>query len=179
MVYGPGRGFGNKISIQNVALVRVARALGQLYQVDERDTIWALMHIDDQAALYAQVLSSLLRLEAPYGKEGFYFSENGTFSWRDLSLAILNTLRKRNKLDAVDTLPLATEEDMIAMGQVLNCNVGMVPVSLAGNCLLRGIHARKLGWKPQHGVEHLMNSVEDEVAHIVKEDVSFSGTKLS
>jgi hypothetical protein len=90
------------------------------------------MHIDDQAALYAQVLSSLLRLEAPYGKKGFYFSENGTFSWRDLSLAILNTLRKRNNLDVVDTLPLASEEDLIAIGKVLECNVGMVPVSLAG-----------------------------------------------
>lgn len=38
---GPGRGFGNKISIQNVALVRVARALGQLYQVDKTDTVSA------------------------------------------------------------------------------------------------------------------------------------------
>ncbi|KAF9073407.1 hypothetical protein BDP27DRAFT_1216127, partial [Rhodocollybia butyracea] len=179
MVYGPGKGFGNKISIQNVAIVRVARALGQLYQVDKTNTIWALMHIDDQAALYTQVLSSLLRLEAPYGKKGFYFSENGTFSWRDLSLAILNALRKRNNLDVVDTLPLASEEDLIAMGKVLECNVGMVPVSLAGNCLFRGNNSRKIGWTPEHGVEHLMRSVESEVAHIVKEDTSFTGAKLS
>ncbi|KAE9398838.1 NAD-P-binding protein [Gymnopus androsaceus JB14] len=179
MVYGPGRGFGNKISIQNVALVRVARALGQLYQVDKTDTIWALMHIDDQAALYATLLSGILRLEAPYGKNGFYFSENGTFGWRALSLAVINALRKRNGLDGIQELPVASEQDMIAMGQVLQCNVGMIPVSIAGNCLIRGNNARKLGWVPQHGVDHLMSNVDDEVAFIVKEDTTFSGSKLS
>ncbi|KIK66786.1 hypothetical protein GYMLUDRAFT_37908 [Collybiopsis luxurians FD-317 M1] len=181
MVYGPGKGFGNKISIQNVALVRVARALGQLYQVDKTDTIWALMHIDDQTSLYATVLSGILTLKAPYGKNGFYFSENGTFSWRQLSLAIVNYLRKRNGLDGVDSLPAANDEDLIATGQVLGCDVGMVPVSFAGNCLIRGNNARKLGWNPQHGVEHLMSSVDEEVAFIVKEDVGFTGTgaKLS
>ncbi|KAF5389067.1 hypothetical protein D9757_004992 [Collybiopsis confluens] len=180
MVYGPGKGFGNKISIQNAALVRVARALGQLYQIDTTDTIWALMHIDDQCALYATVLAGVLDLKAPYGKDGFYFSENGTFSWRQLSLALLNALRKRNSLDAVDKLPVATEGDLVAMSQVLRCDVGMVPLSFAGNCLIRGNNARKLGWTPQYGVEHLMSSAEEEVAFIIKEDkvFAFPGAKL-
>lgn len=90
------------------------------------------MHVDDQVTLYATLFSSILRHEAPYGKNGFYFSENGTFSWRDLSLAVVNALRKRNGLDAIDILPIADEEDMLAMSQVLGCNVGMVPVTFAG-----------------------------------------------
>ncbi|KAJ3740587.1 NAD-P-binding protein [Lentinula detonsa] len=173
MVYGPGTGFGNKVSIQIVALVRVARALGQLYQVDNTDTIWPLMHIDDQVTLYVTVLSNLLRLQAPYGKNGIYFSENGTFGWRSLSLAVINALRNRNSIGIIHKLPVATDEDLIAMGEVLDCNVGMVPVSLAGNCLIRGNNARKLGWAPQHDVEHLMSNVDNEVAFIVKEDSTF------
>jgi len=175
MVYGPGKGFGNKISIQIVALARVARALGQLYQVDKTDTIWALMHIDDQVSLYATVLSGILSLDAPYGKNGFYFSENGTFSWRELSLKIVNALRKQKGLDGIHELPVASEEDLVAMGKVLQCNIGMVPVSIAGNCLIRGNNARKLGWVPQHGVNQLLSSVDEELAFIVKEDTGFSG----
>ncbi|KAJ3775645.1 NAD-P-binding protein [Lentinula raphanica] len=174
MVYGPGAGFGNKISIQIVALVRVARALGQLYQVDQTDTLWALMHIDDQVKLYATLLSNLIRLQAPYGRDGFYFSENGTFSWRSLSLAIVNALRKRNSLETIQELPVATDDDLIAMGKVLGCDAGMVPVSLAGSCLIHGNNARKLGWVPQHDVQHLMSQVDSEIEFIVKEDSSFA-----
>ncbi|KAJ3711978.1 hypothetical protein C8R42DRAFT_728293 [Lentinula raphanica] len=174
MVYGTGTGFGNKISIQIVALVRVARALGQLYQVDQTDTLWALMHIDDQVKLYATLLSNLIRLQAPYGRDGFYFSENGTFSWRSLSLAIVNALRKRNSLETIQELPVATDDDLIAMGKVLGCDAGMVPVSLAGSCLIHGNNARKLGWVPQHDVQHLMSQVDSEIEFIVKEDSSFA-----
>lgn len=90
------------------------------------------MHVDDQVSLYATVLSGILSLDAPYGKNGFYFSENGTFSWRELSLEIVNTLRKQKGLDGIHELPIASEEDLIAMGKVLQCNIGMVPVSIAG-----------------------------------------------
>ncbi|KAJ4467210.1 hypothetical protein C8J55DRAFT_233175 [Lentinula edodes] len=174
MVYGPGTGFGNKISIQIVALVRVARTLGVLFKVDQTDTTWALMHIDDQVALYATVLDNILLPKAPYGKNGFYFSENGNFSWGSLSLAIVNALRKRNGLGNIHELSVATDGDFVAMAKVLDCNVGMVPVSIAGNCLVQGNNARKLGWVPQHGVEHLMNNVDNEVAFIVEEDPVFS-----
>lgn len=90
------------------------------------------MHIDDQVALYATVLDNILLLKAPYGKNGFYFSENGNFGWRSLSLAIVNALRKRNGLENLHELPVATDQDLVAMANVLNCNVGMVPVSIAG-----------------------------------------------
>ncbi|KAJ4477469.1 NAD-P-binding protein [Lentinula aciculospora] len=179
MVYGPGAGFGNKISIQIVALVRVARALGQLFQVDKTDTTWPLMHIDDQVALYATVLSNILQLKAPHGKDGFYFSENGTFSWRSLSLAIVNALRRQIGLDSTHKLLVATDEDLNAMATVLGCDVGMVPVSLAGNCSVHGNNARKLGWAPQHGVGHLMSNVDDEVAYIMKADSTFASKPKS
>lgn len=35
IVYGKGEGFGNKISIQTVAIVKAAHALKRVYKVDE------------------------------------------------------------------------------------------------------------------------------------------------
>lgn len=49
--------------------------------------------------------------------------------------------------------------------------------SLCPSCLIRGNNARKLGWVPQYGVEHLMSSVDDEVAFIVKEDLKLTADR--
>lgn len=46
--------------------------------------------------------------------------------------------------------------------------------SVVSSCLIRGNNARKLGWVPQHGVEHLMSNVDKEVAFILEEDSVFS-----
>lgn len=35
IVYGKGEGFGNVISIQTVAVVQAAKAMGRVYKVDE------------------------------------------------------------------------------------------------------------------------------------------------
>lgn len=67
--------------------------------------------------------------KAPYGKNGYYFSENGTFSWRELSVAVVNPFRKRNRLNVID---VASNKDTIAMSQVLWCDVKMVPIIFAG-----------------------------------------------
>lgn len=38
---GPGEGFGNKISIQFVAIVRIGKKLGKVFQIDDEDTVSA------------------------------------------------------------------------------------------------------------------------------------------
>lgn len=39
IVYGKGTGFGNRISIQTVAIVRAAKALRRVYKVDEEEGV--------------------------------------------------------------------------------------------------------------------------------------------
>lgn len=39
IVYGKGTGFGNKISIQTVAIVQAAKALRQVYKVDNGEGV--------------------------------------------------------------------------------------------------------------------------------------------
>jgi Na+-transporting NADH:ubiquinone oxidoreductase subunit NqrE len=39
IVYGPGEGFGNKISIQTVAVVKAAKALGRVYDVNDESAV--------------------------------------------------------------------------------------------------------------------------------------------
>jgi Na+-transporting NADH:ubiquinone oxidoreductase subunit NqrE len=39
VVYGEGKGFGNKISIQDVAIVKAALAAGRVYKVDDGNPV--------------------------------------------------------------------------------------------------------------------------------------------
>lgn len=39
VVYGEGGGFGNPISIQTVAIVKAAKALGRVYRLDSEDFV--------------------------------------------------------------------------------------------------------------------------------------------
>ncbi|KAL5601557.1 hypothetical protein FOBRF1_009090 [Fusarium oxysporum] len=60
IVYGKGRGFGNPISIQTVAIVQAAKALRRVYRTDAGAPIWPVSHIADNTNLYVQILRTIL-----------------------------------------------------------------------------------------------------------------------
>jgi nucleoside-diphosphate-sugar epimerase len=78
--------------------------------------VWPLVHVNDMADLYVLVFNSILSASEPqqapgHGWEGFYFAENGSFVFRDLSLAIGQALEKMGKV--TDANPSAyTQEDL-------------------------------------------------------------------
>ncbi|KAJ7702275.1 NAD-P-binding protein [Mycena rosella] len=176
MVYGPGEGFGNKISIQFVAIVRLAVALQYLPQIPADDETWVLCHLQDLVSLYMTLLKAITASEnPPFGKKhGYYFAENGVFSWKALYEGIASRLGSLGyfKGQTAGEIPLvkATEEHIQRASQVLGIPPAYVTVSVAGKCAIRGENGRQLGWEPKFGLEHLMSVVDQEVDFIIKED---------
>jgi hypothetical protein len=109
----------------------------------------------------------------PYGKEhGYYFAENGVFSWKLVSQAISDRLASHGLINAAapSSIQRPSQEDLVEISRVLDVPPEFVPVSISGQCALRGDNARRLGWEPKFGVEHLMSVVGEEVDFVLAED---------
>ena len=52
IVYGEGKGFGNKISIQTVAVVTAAKGSGTVYDVNPEDRVCAIRKISRRRLAY-------------------------------------------------------------------------------------------------------------------------------
>lgn len=90
------------------------------------------MHLRDMTDLYLILLKAILARNAPpSGKTGYYFAENGLFSWKALYQGIANRLAAKS-LIADARLIHPDESAMAAIGKVLNCPVSFVPVQIAG-----------------------------------------------
>ena len=132
IVYGKGEGFGNPISIQTVAIVQAAKAVGHVYKVDVDRPTWPVCHVVDNATLYIQLLAKILGNENPdYGKNGYYLASPGSVAWDDLYSAIAKSLKKRKIIDDDD---VRTADDAILekMATALKTTKEFVPVQLGG-----------------------------------------------
>lgn len=136
---GPSRTFGNPISIQVVAVVRLALGLRTLYTIPPSPALtahspplpqtWALCHIADSAAGYAAVLRAAA--EGGLADKGLYFEENGTFAWADMYKQVLQSLGL-STADVGKELPVAGEAELKRSAQVLGVEPDWVAFELAG-----------------------------------------------
>ena len=79
IVYGPGEGFGNKISIQTVAIVRAALKAGRVCKVDEGRPTWPVCHVVDTVGLYGEILRGCLEgRDVGCGREGYFIAASGS-----------------------------------------------------------------------------------------------------
>ncbi|WVQ85491.1 hypothetical protein IAT38_007656 [Cryptococcus sp. DSM 104549] len=166
MVYGKSRTFGNPISIQIVALVKIALATSHLYRLPPSITFtgslpqtWALCHVADVASGYRVLLENVLEGKAP---EGVYFTENGTFAWEQLSDGILKALGLEQGVVG------ATELDVERIAEALKIDKGMVALQTGGRANLKGNRLRSLGWTPKYDKAHLLGEVEGEARFIAQ-----------
>ncbi|KAI0468504.1 hypothetical protein F4859DRAFT_517057 [Xylaria cf. heliscus] len=169
IVYGEGEGFGNRISIQTVAIVRAAEAVKRVYRVDTDRPTWPVCHVHDNTNLYLDLLRKILTGENPgHGKNGYYLASPGSVAWDDLYAAIASALVKRDVI-ADDTVVSANDQNLEAMGKGLGCPRDMVPLMLGGNCTFtadRGL--KELGWKPLYKPEHVLEYADAEVDFILR-----------
>jgi len=132
-----------------------------------------LCHLQDLVSLYMILLKSILAgNNTPSGKkDGYYFAENGVFTWKALYEGIASRLAVLGYFkDPQTTLTKRTEDDIQRAGEILGIPPASVRLSVAGKCALRGDNGRRLGWAPKFTVEHLMRVIGEEVDFIVKED---------
>ncbi|KAL4733056.1 hypothetical protein BDV11DRAFT_176055 [Aspergillus similis] len=168
IVCGEGRGFGNKISIQDVAIVKAARAAGRVYKVDDGKPVWPVSHIYDTTTLYSQILQQILSgHEIGHGKDGFYLASSGCVAWDDIYSAFAVALHKRGLIQ-YGTIEMADEEALEKMGKGLDPGNGNVGVQLGGWCNFTAAHGEKIGWKAVYPPEHILETADEEVDLILK-----------
>jgi nucleoside-diphosphate-sugar epimerase len=100
IVYGKREGFGNKTSIQTVAVIKAAKNLRQVYRVDEGRPTWPVCHVLDNTSLYLNLIRSMLQERSiGYGKSGYYIASSGSVAWDDIYNAYSIELKKRSVVD--------------------------------------------------------------------------------
>ncbi|KAI2641193.1 hypothetical protein GGS21DRAFT_547532 [Xylaria nigripes] len=169
IVYGEGEGFGNKISIQTVAIVRAAEALKRVYRVDVNRHTWPVCNIVDNTNLYLEIMHRILAGDNPgHGKNGYYLASSGSVAWDDIYAALATALAKRNVVTD-DTVVMANEKITKSMGKALGCPGNLVGLQLAGSCTFTADRATKeLGWRPIFKPEDILEKADAEVASILR-----------
>ncbi|KAI1198507.1 hypothetical protein F5X97DRAFT_299343 [Nemania serpens] len=169
IVYGEGEGFGNRTSIQTVAIVRAAEAAKRVYNVDTGRPTWPVCHVRDNTSMYIELLRKILKGEnASHGKNGYYLASAGSVAWDDLYAAMATALLKRGVITD-DTVVKANDDELEAMGQGLGCPAALVPLMLGGKCTFTAERGSKeLGWKPLYKPEHILEYADAEVDFILR-----------
>ncbi|KAI4648051.1 hypothetical protein J4E93_004462 [Alternaria ventricosa] len=132
IVYGEGKGFGNKISIQTTAVLKAAKGAGAMYDVNPEGWTWPVCHIDDNSKLYVELLKSILRDGNPeYGENGYYLASSGSVAWHDMYAAMSKALAKRGIIDSSE-VKKADDLALDKMAQALGCPKELIAVQLGG-----------------------------------------------
>ncbi|CAF0815060.1 unnamed protein product [Adineta steineri] len=174
LIYGIGKGLFNQTSIQLPVLIRAAVKRGKVETIGLGESTWNNIHIDDLVDAYIVLFDQLLAAygpnaehdakPSPYlttGREGYYFTENGRHSWRQLAEKIAEILHKKGiiKSSNVTSFPDNEVEDAL-WGSASWRGLGSQSNSKAERL-------RKLGWKPHRA--NLFDSVEEQVDVLINQ----------
>lgn len=96
-----------------------------------------MVHLYDLTTLYLTLLKAIIKGEnPPSGKaQGYYFAENGVYSWKALYQGIANRLATKG-LVKDPTLRKPDQNDLEAIGKVLKCPAEFVAVSVGGELVV-------------------------------------------
>ncbi|CAI6327536.1 unnamed protein product [Periconia digitata] len=178
IVYGAGRGaFGNRISIQTVAVVKAAKALGKVVDVNVPGTesSWPVCHIDDNTALYVAILRAALegRDDVPFGKDGWYLASSGSVAWKQFYEGVAKPMKKMGVVESEQVERWDGDEEALrgmwgAWGHPGEPTLELVRMVIGGECSMTAENGRKIGWKPQYAPEHILETVDEEVSWILE-----------
>ncbi|KAF2640582.1 NAD(P)-binding protein [Massarina eburnea CBS 473.64] len=168
IVYGKGTGFGNKISIQTVGIVRIAKAVRKVYDLNEGKPTWPVCHIDDNTSLYVEILRAALQdRDIGHGKQGYYLASSGSVAWADIYEAMGKTLKERGAVDVEGVHVGPSVEEMGKMGEALGSPPELVRWATGGACTLTAENGAKIGWKAKYPKEHVLEFADAEVDWIL------------
>ncbi|CAF2989399.1 unnamed protein product [Rotaria sp. Silwood2] len=168
LVYGIGTGPFNRSSVQLPVLIRAALKRQKAEMIGPGQAIWNSVHIADLADAYIIIFDQLLAAygpdaksnvqPSPYlttGRQGYYFVENGKYTWRQLAEKIGEVLYKKGIAKSPDVTSFPDDEvESILCGECSWYLMGSQANSTAER-------VRKLGWKPYR--PSLFDSVEEQV----------------
>ncbi|KAF7790005.1 hypothetical protein EIP86_000953 [Pleurotus ostreatoroseus] len=158
-------GIQNTHSIQIPWLIRAALGRGQAGMVGKGLSIWNAVHIEDTADLYIVLYDAITKNPntVGHGKNGYYFAENGEYTWYDVSKAIGKAMVELHLSKSDEPTTFTTEELIKYWGFEWLGNLW------GTNARGRASHSRSLGWKPKYTIADMLSSVKGEVEFYAKQ----------
>lgn len=157
-IFGPGRGPGNQRSHQIPELARSMLEQKKGLQVGNGENIGPNVHIHDLSDCYVKLVEAAVEKggKATWGKEGYYFTENGEHIWGHISKAVAKAAHKQGFISSDEVVSISEKEadDLTWWGSAL----------WGANSRFHAIRARKLlGWSPKKGAKDLDADISDVV----------------
>jgi len=159
LIYGEGSCPFNKESIQVPGLIRAGLAHKRAVHVGKGANIWSNVHVEDLADFFVILLEKSIAGTAPKNDDGFYFTENGSNNFKEVTDTIGQAMLKRGLSKD------STSEDVEQ--NVAEIIPGLIAPATAHNSRCRAVKARQLGWKPHRPA--LMATLDETVDRISRE----------
>jgi nucleoside-diphosphate-sugar epimerase len=160
-IYGPGRGPDNKRSVQVYDMCKNGLQRHKGFVVNEGANRWTSVHVQDLSDVFLALVTAALSPEggkATWNDKGYYFTENGQFSWGEIGqkLATIAFDKKLLNTADIDHLDKDATDALKPWGSYL----------WGTNSLCKSIRANKLfGWKPkQKSLMDLLPEIVDAEA---------------
>lgn len=144
-IYGPGRGPDNQRSVQVYDMAKNALARGKGFVVGDGENKWTEIHVQDLSNIYLALVTAALTPgggKATWNDQGYYFAENGEFTWGDMGRAIAKVAYENKYINSpeVDTVTKEEANGFRSFGSFL----------WGTNSRCKAIRARKLlDWEPK------------------------------
>jgi nucleoside-diphosphate-sugar epimerase len=168
LIYGIGTGLFNRTSVQLPYLIKAALKRHKVEMIGAGEGIWNYVHIADLCDAYMIIFDQLLAAYGPdaksdeqpnpyltTGREGYYFTENGTYTWRQLSEKIGEVLYKKGIVKSAEVTSFPDDE---VESNLFDIYSWLLFGSQANS---KAERVRKLGWNPHR--PSLFDSVEEQV----------------
>lgn len=167
-IYGVGRGTGNTKTVQVHMAANLALRAGKALQLGNGSSIWHGVHVHDLSRLFLLLGEAALdgNSRATWNETGYYFADNGAFTWGSIMQAIANEGKHQGFL--------ATDEVRSLSFQQAQTYHKLFPY-LCGTTS-RGVSKRAkllLGWEPKS------HSLKDEIPRIIRDEAQELGLKAS
>ena len=143
-IYGKGRGPGNQRSIQIPDLIKCTIEKKVGIQVGKGKAYWSNVHVHDLSDCYLKLVEAAVDGggKATWGKDGYYFTENGQHVWGEVAKAISFAVHKQGFIPSDDVVAMSGDE----VNQIMSNGAILWGANLRG----RALRARKLlGWSPR------------------------------
>lgn len=142
-IYGTARGPGNQRGHQMNELSRCTLEKKHGIQVEAGQARWTNIHVYDLSKCYLKLVESAVAggSRATWGKEGYYFTENGEHVWGEMSDFVAREAFKQGLIPSANVLSITSDE--------ANRLTGFGAALWGANSRGRAVRARKvLGWTP-------------------------------
>lgn len=157
-IYGQGRGPGNQRGIQIYELAKCTLERKQGFQVGAGRAYWTNVHVFDLSKVYLALVEAAAEAgTATWGKEGYYFTQNGEHIWGEISKVVASSAQQHGFISSDEVVSVSAEEadKLSSHGSIL----------WGTNSRCRAIRARKLlGWSPTEKslIDEIPLAVESE-----------------